>query len=254
MTATMTGKIAVVTGGSSGIGQAACLRFAQAGATVVLAARRAKEGEETAQMIRESGGQAVFVQTDVANSTDVTTLFKTCLERYGRLDYACNNAGIEGTIVPLAEYSEADWDQVIAVNLKGVWLCLKEEIQIMRQQGGGAIVNVSSVGGLIGFPGLGPYIATKHALLGLTKTAVLEYTTDNIRINAVCPGLIDTDLADRFTGGAESEAEQFLMSLKPMGRRGTSAEVAEAIVWLCSDAASYVTGHSMVIDGGLMTI
>jgi len=254
MAGTMTGKVALVTGGSSGIGRATCVRFAQEGATVVLAARRVAEGEQTAQLVREAGGDACFVRADVAQSADVQALVTTCLERYGRLDYACNNAGIEGTIVPLVEYSEAQWDMIMGINLKGTWLCMKAEIPPMRTQGGGAIVNVASVAGLIGFPGLGPYVATKHGMIGLTKTAAMEHAQDHIRVNVVCPGLIDTAMADRFTGGPQTDVEQFIMSLKPMRRRGTSAEVAESIVWLCSDAASYVTGHSMVVDGGLMTI
>ena len=254
MAGKMTGKVALVTGGSSGIGRATCVRFAQEGATVVLAARRVAEGEQTAQLVREAGGEALFVRTDVAQPADVQALVAACLARYGRLDYACNNAGIEGPITPLAEYSEAHWDAVIGVNLKGAWLCMKAELPAMRARGGGAIVNVASVAGLIGFPGLGPYVATKHGMIGLTKTAAMEHAKDHIRVNVVCPGVIDTEMADRFTGGPQAEVEQFLLSLKPMRRRGTPAEVAEAIVWLCSDAASYVTGHSMVVDGGLMTI
>ena len=254
MAGTMTGKVALVTGGSSGIGRATCVRFAQEGAAVVLAARRVAEGEQTAQLVREAGGEALFVRTDVARPADVQALVTACLARYGRLDYACNNAGTEGPVGPLAECSEAQWDTIMGINLKGTWLCMKAELPPMRAQGGGAIVNVSSVAGLIGFPGLGPYVVTKHGIIGLTKTAAMEHAQDRVRVNVVCPGLIDTAMADRFTGGPQTGVEQFIMSLKPMRRRGTSAEVAEAIVWLCSDAASYVTGHSMVVDGGFMTI
>ena len=254
MAGTMTGKVALVTGGSSGIGRATCVRFAQEGAAVVLAARRVAEGEQTAQLVREAGGEALFVRTDVARPADVQALVTACLARYGRLDYACNNAGTEGAILPLVECSEAQWDTIIGTNLKGTWLCMKAEVPPMRAQGGGAIVNVASVAGLIGFPGLGPYVATKHGIIGLTKTAAMEHAQDHIRVNVVCPGLIDTAMADRFTGGPQTDVERFLISLKPMRRRGASAEVAEAIVWLCSDAASYVTGHSMVVDGGFMTI
>jgi NAD(P)-dependent dehydrogenase (short-subunit alcohol dehydrogenase family) len=250
----MKGEVALVTGGSSGIGRAACVRFGREGAAVVLGARREAEGELTAQLVREAGGEALFVRTDVTQPADVRALIAACLERHGRLDYACNNAGTEGPIGPLVECSEADWDAIMGTNLKGVWLCMKAELSTMRSQGGGAIVNVSSVAGLIGFPGLGPYVATKHGIIGLTKTAAMEHAQDNIRVNAVCPGLIDTEMADRFTGGTQSAVEQFILSLKPMRRRGTPTEVADAIFWLCSDAASYVTGHSMVVDGGLMTI
>ena len=154
----------------------------------------------------------------------------------------------------LADYSEADWNTIIDINLKGTWLCMKTEIPHMITHGGGVVINVASVAGMIGFPALGPYVATKHGVIGLTKTAAMEYAQQNIRVNAVCPGLIDTAMADRFTRGRDSAVEQFILSLKPMRRRGTPAEVAEAVVWLCSDAASYITGHSMVVDGGLMTI
>ena len=254
MAGTMKGKVALVTGGSSGIGRATCIRFAQEGAAVVLGARRVAEGEQTAQLVRETGGEALFVRTDVTQPADVQGLVSACLARYGRLDYACNNAGTEGAIAPLVECSEAQWDAIIGTNLKGVWLCMKAELPAMRAHGGGAIVNVASVAGLIGFAGLGPYVATKHGIIGLTKTAAMEHAQDHIRVNVVCPGLIDTGMADRFTGGPQTDVERFLISLKPMRRRGASAEVAEAIVWLCSDAASYVTGHSMVVDGGFMTI
>jgi len=257
MADTMAGKVALITGGSSGIGRSAGLVFAKAGARVVVAARRTAEGDETVQMIRAAGGEACFVQTDVSHAAAVQTLVTTCVARYGRLDYAVNNAGIEGSIVPLIDYTEEDWDTIIRINLKGVWLCMKAEIVQMQQHGGGAIVNVASIGGLIGFPRMGPYVATKHGIIGLTKTAALEYAADNIRVNVLCPGLIDTPMADRFVEGMQAggiDAEQLLMSLAPLKRRGTPEEIAEAVVWLCSDAASYVTGHAMVVDGGFMAI
>jgi NAD(P)-dependent dehydrogenase (short-subunit alcohol dehydrogenase family) len=254
MVASMTGKVALVTGGSSGIGQATALRFAREGARTVVAARRTSEGEQTVQMIKHGGGEAMFVRTDVSKASEVQTLVATCLETYGRLDYACNNAGIEGTIGPTIDYREEDWNAVIDINLKGTWLCLKYEIPPMIAQGGGAIVNMASVGGLIGFPGFGPYVATKHGIIGLTKTTAMEHAQHQIRINVVCPGLIDTPMGDRAMGGRGTDLEQFVLSLKPMRRRGTPEEVAEAVIWLCSDAASFVTGHSMIVDGGLMTI
>jgi NAD(P)-dependent dehydrogenase (short-subunit alcohol dehydrogenase family) len=253
----MAGKVALITGGSSGIGRSAGVLFARKGARVVVAARRTAEGDETVQMIREAGGEARFVQTDVSHAAAVQALVNTCVAEYGRLDYAVNNAGIEGSIVPMIDYSEDDWDAIISINLKGVWLCMKAEIVQMQQYGGGAIVNVSSIGGLIGFPRMGPYVATKHGIIGLTKTAALEYATHNIRVNVICPGLIDTPMADRFVEGMQAggiDAEQILMSLAPLKRRGTPEEIAEAAVWLCSDAASYVTGHAMVVDGGFMAI
>jgi NAD(P)-dependent dehydrogenase (short-subunit alcohol dehydrogenase family) len=257
MASTMAGKVALITGGSSGIGRSASLLFAREGVRVVVAARRTDEGEETVHMIREAGGDACFVRADVAQAAAVQALVTTCVTRYGRLDYAVNNAGIEGSIVPMIDYTEDDWDAIIAINLKGVWLCMKAEVLQMQQNGGGAIVNVASIGGLIGFPRMGPYVATKHGIIGLTKTAALEYAAHNIRVNVLCPGLIDTPMADRFVEGMHAggiDAEQILMSLAPIKRRGTPEEIAEAAVWLCSDAASYVTGHSMVVDGGFMAI
>jgi NAD(P)-dependent dehydrogenase (short-subunit alcohol dehydrogenase family) len=251
----LTGKVALVTGASAGIGRAAALRFAQEGARVVVAARRAEEGEETARLVRDAGGEALFVRTDVSQGGEVQALVEHCVERYGRLDCAFNNAGIVGRMVPLVEYEEADWDAVLGANLRGVWLCLKHEIrQLLRQGQGGAIVNTGSVGSHIGFPGLGHYCAAKHGLLGLTKTAAMEYATHGVRVNAVCPGLIDTRMADAFTGGPETEAERFFLSLKPLRRRGTPEEVAAAAVWLCSEAASFVTGHALAVDGGFLTI
>jgi NAD(P)-dependent dehydrogenase (short-subunit alcohol dehydrogenase family) len=257
MAPTLEGKVALITGGSSGIGRSAGVRFAREGAQVVVAARRADEGAQTVQMIREAGGEACFVRTDVSQAAEVHALVHTCVERFGRLDYAVNNAGIEGSIVPIIDYTEDDWDAIVDTNLKGVWLCMKAEIIQMQKNGGGAIVNISSVGGLIGFPRMGPYVATKHGIIGLTKTAALEYAADNIRVNVICPGMIDTPMADRFVEGMRAagiDAEQFVLSLVPLKRRGTPVEIAEAAVWLCSDAASYVTGHAMVVDGGFMTI
>jgi len=236
MADTMAGKVALITGGSSGIGRSVGLLFAREGARVVVTARRTDEGEETVQMIREAGGEACFVQTDVSQAAAVQALVNTCVTRYGRLDYAVNNAGIEGSIVPMIDYTEDDWDAIIDINLKGVWLCMKAEVVQMQQNGGGAIVNVSSVGGLIGFPRMGPYVATKHGIIGLTKTAALEYATHHIRVNVLCPGLIDTPMADRVVKGLQAggiDAEHLVMSLTPLRRRGTPAEIAEAAVCGC---------------------
>jgi len=224
---------------------------------VVVAARRVDEGEATVEVIRQAGGEACFVRTDVSQAAAVHALVHTCVARYGRLDYAVNNAGIEGSITPMIEYTEADWDAIIDINLKGVWLSMKAEIVQMQKNGGGAIVNISSIGGLIGFPRMGPYVATKHGIIGLTKTAALEYAADHIRVNVICPGLIDTPMTERFVERMQAggiDAEQILLSLAPLKRRGTPEEIAEAAVWLCSDAASYVTGHSLIVDGGFMTI
>jgi NAD(P)-dependent dehydrogenase (short-subunit alcohol dehydrogenase family) len=254
VTRSMEGKVALVTGGSSGIGRAACIRFAQEGATVVTAARRVPEGEKTTQMIRDAGSEGLFVETDISRADQVRALVATCVERYGRLDYACNNAGVEGGLALLIDYTEEQWDEVVDINLKGTWLCMKEEILAMRSRGGGAIVNVASIAGVIGFPRLAPYSATKHGMIGLTKTAAMEHSADHIRVNVILPGLIDTDMADRFVGPPESGVEDFIMQLTALRRRGTPEEVAEMILWLCSDAASYVTGSSMLVDGGATTV
>jgi NAD(P)-dependent dehydrogenase (short-subunit alcohol dehydrogenase family) len=251
--AIMDGKVALVTGASSGIGRAAALRLAGAGASVALGARRTDGGEETVELIEAAGGEAIFVRTDVAREADVRALVDACLATYGRLDVAFNN-GIEGRIAPLVDYEEPDWDAVLDTNLKGVWLCLKHEIRHMAANGGGAIVNTASIGAHIGFPGMAHYVAAKHGVLGLTKTAAIEYADAGVRVSAISPGLIDTPMADRFTGGPDTDTERFVLSLTPRRRRGTPDEVAAAVLWLCSDAASYVTGAAVSVDGGFLTI
>jgi len=243
------GKIALVTGGGSGIGRATALIFAREGAKVVVADIVVDGGEETVKMIKVAGGDALFVKVDVSKAADVEAMVHQTVEMYGRLDCAFNNAGIEGEQAPIVENSEENWDRVININLKGVWLCMKYEIPQMLKQGGGAIVNTSSVAGLVGFQGITPYVASKHGVAGLTKTVALEYATSGIRVNAVCPGVIRTPMIDRFTGG-DAEAEAQFTSLEPVGRMGTPEEIGEAVVWLCSEAASFVTGHPMVVDGG----
>jgi NAD(P)-dependent dehydrogenase (short-subunit alcohol dehydrogenase family) len=249
------GKVALVTGGSGGIGKAVCMAYAREGAKVVLTARRAAEGEETAGMIRDLGGEAIFVQGDVASASDVNASVAACVENFGRLDIACNNAGIEGTKARLSEYTEADFDAVMEINLKGAWFCMRSQLnQMISQGGGGSIVNIGSVASVVGFVDSGPYSASKHALVGLTKTAAQENAEHGIRVNIVCPGLIDTGMADRFTGGADTDIESFIMSLTQLRRRGTVDEVADSVVYLSSDRSSYVTGHSMMIDGGITSI
>jgi NAD(P)-dependent dehydrogenase (short-subunit alcohol dehydrogenase family) len=249
------GKVALVTGGSGGIGRAVCLHYAREGAKVVLSARRAAEGEETAAMIRDGGGDAVFVQGDVTRVDDVENMVAACVENYGRVDIACNNAGIEGAIVPLSEFTEEDFDAVMDVNVKGAWLCMRAELKQMIGQGsGGAIVNMGSVAGVIGLPNAGPYTASKHALIGLTKTAAQENAEHGVRVNVVCPALIETGMADRFTGGKDSDTEAFIMSLTQLRRRGTVEEVAAAVLYLSGEQSSYVTGHSLIIDGGVTSI
>ncbi|MEW6306592.1 MAG: SDR family oxidoreductase [Verrucomicrobiota bacterium] len=248
----MKDKIVLVTGGSSGIGKAAALAFHREGAKVIVVADVNEAGlNETVQEIKKGGGTAEFIRADVSKADEVEKLMAKIVKTYGRLDYAFNNAGIEGVAAPTAGLSEADWDRIIAVNLKGVWLCMKHEIDQMLKQGGGAIVNMSSVAGWIGIRGYGAYVATKHGVIGLTKTAALEYAPAGIRINAVCPGAIRTPLLDRMIGGNE-QIEKWLLSQEPVGRFGSPEEVAQAVVWLCSDKASFVTGHSLVVDGGVI--
>jgi len=228
------GKVALVTGGGSGIGRAAALAFARDGARVVIGNRNVQRGEETVSMIRAAGGTASFRRTDVLVAADIE---------------AFNNAGIEGDVRPLVEQTEANYDAVMDINVKGVWLSMKYEIPRMLDRCGGAIVNCASVAGLIGFPNIGIYIASKHAVIGLTKTAALEYSAQGIRVNAVNPAVIDTEMVDRIAAGLSMEKND-LSTLHPIGRLGRVDEVAEAVLWLCSDRASFVTGHSLLVDGG----
>jgi NAD(P)-dependent dehydrogenase (short-subunit alcohol dehydrogenase family) len=246
------GKVALVTGGSSGIGRASALAFAREGAKVVIADVDVNGGEETVRLIKEAGGEAIFVRTDVSKAAEVEALVNEAVETYGRPDYAHNNAGIEGITALTADCSEENWDWVINVNLRGVWLCMKYEIRQMLQQEGGAIVNTSSALGLVATGrGLPAYVASKHGIVGLTKAAALEYARAGIRVNAVCPGAIRTPMHERLTGG-DPEVDAQIAAAQPVGRVGSPEEVAEAVIWLCSDAASFVTGHTMVIDGGAL--
>lgn len=249
MNGSMTGKVALVTGGSSGIGRACSLAFSKEGAKVVVADVQAEKGEETVSLIKKSGGEAIFVTADMSKGTDIEAMVKKTVETYGRLDYGVNNAGIEGQQGPTADCTEENWDRVISINLKGVWLCMKHEIAQMMKQGGGSIVNMASIAGLVGFTGIPAYCASKGGIIQLTKTAALEYAKNKIRINAVCPGVIKTPMVDRFTGGT-AEAEAAFAAGEPVGRMGRPEEIASAVVWLCSDGASFVTGHPMVVDGG----
>lgn len=251
MSGGMAGKVALVTGAASGIGRAAAGAFAREGARVVLSDVTAGAGEAAAAAIRGGGGEAVFAACDVSRPEQVQALVAGAVEAFGRVDFAFNNAGVEGETAPTAECTEANWDRVMAINLKGVWLCMREEIPRMLAQGGGAIVNCSSVAGVVGFAGIAAYSASKHGLIGLTRSAALEYAARGIRVNAVCPGVIRTPMVERFTGG-EPEAEARLVASEPVGRMGTPEEVAAAVLWLCSDAASFVTGHAMAVDGGFV--
>lgn len=243
------GKVAIVTGGSFGIGRAAAVAFAARGANVVIADWLEDKEQNTLKQIKAAGGQGIFLPCDVSKSDQVKAMIDKAVGTFGRLDFAFNNAGIEGDTANTHECSEENWEKTINVNLKGTWLCMKYEIPYMFQQGKGAIVNCASVAGLIGFTGLPAYVVSKHGVVGITKTAALEYAKQNIRINAVCPGVIHTDMIDRITG-KDKEVEKQFVSMEPVGRMGTPEEVAEAVIWLCSDAASFVTGHSMPVDGG----
>jgi NAD(P)-dependent dehydrogenase (short-subunit alcohol dehydrogenase family) len=250
MTGQCEGKVALVTGGASGIGRATALVFAKQGAKVVVADVSTQGGEETVRMIEDAGGEALFVKTDVSRTHDVEAMVSKTVETYGRLDHAFNNAGIEGAQAPTAEYPKEAWDRVISINLTGVWLCMKYEIQQMLKQEGGTIVNMSSILGKVGFANSPAYEASKHGVIGLTKAAALEYATAGIRVNAVCPGFIETPMLERAGILADPELREQIVNLHPVKRLGTPEEVAKAVLWLCSDAASFVTGHALLVDGG----
>lgn len=245
----LSGKVALITGGGSGIGRAAARVFAREGAQVVVADVDEKGVEETAHMVAKAGAKALSIRADISDSASVERMVAETVQRFGRLDCAFNNAGIEGTMASTAECPRENWDRTLAVNLTGVWLCMRAEILQMLRQGGGAIVNNSSIAGLIGFENLPAYVASKHGVIGLTKTAALEYAKLGIRVNSVCPGVIRTPMVERATGGDAEVAAQFVAS-EPVGRMGTPEEVAEAAAWLCSPAASFVTGIAMAVDGG----
>ncbi len=247
MTGQLQDKVALVTGGSSGIGRATALKFAARSAKVVIADLNFEGGEGTVRSIKNAGGEAIFVRADVALATEVEALVSQAVQVYGRLDAAFNNAGIsiEGRV---HEVSEEEWDRLLGINLKGVWLCMKYELIQMLKQGSGAIVNMSSIWGLVGMTGEAPYVASKHGVSGLTKAGALDYAGEGIRVNEVCPGLIHTPMTANTLG--DPVRRERVVSKEPIGRPGTPEEVAEAVVWLCSDAASFVTGHSLVVDGG----
>jgi len=251
MTAELGGKVGLVTGGTSGIGRETAVLFAKAGAKVVVAGRRDKEGQETIELVRAAGGDGLFVKTDVSKGSEVEALIQKTAEKFGRLDVAFNNAGIEGVWSPIARQSEQDFDRTIDINLKGVWLCLKYEIRQMLKQGtGGAIVNMSSTMGLVGAAGAAAYAASKHGVIGLTKAAALETARHGIRINAVAPAAIESSMSERLFGAPQ--VHKVVLAQHPIGRFGTSKEIAEAVVWICSDRASFMTGQSLILDGGFL--
>jgi NAD(P)-dependent dehydrogenase (short-subunit alcohol dehydrogenase family) len=245
------GKVALVTGGSSGIGRATSLAFAREGARVVFGDIDEVGAQQTLSLIKEAGGEAVFVKTDVKKAADVKALVDKAIHTYDRLDYAHNNAGIDGEFATIVANTEENFDHVIGVNLKSVWLGMKYEIPEMRKRGGGAIVNTASVAGLVAFRTMGPYVASKHGVIGLTKTAALEYSNFGIRVNSVCPGAIRTPMIDTFINN-DPQTEAAMSALQPIGRMGRAEEVASLILWLCSDAAAFVTGASIAIDGGIV--
>ena len=245
----LAGKVAFVTGAASGIGRITAVAFAQRGASVAVADIDQQRNHETARMITELGGQAIAVRCDVTRGEDVQAALHHTVEAFGRLDYAFNNAGAEQQPKPTAEITEEEWDRIITINLRSVFLCLKYEIPLLLQHGGGAIVNTSSGAGVKVFGRGAAYAAAKHGVIGLTKDAALDYAGSNIRINAICPGIINTEMMDRFTEGTD-EGRDRVIAQEPIGRMGRPEEIAAAVVWLCSDAASFVTGHALVADGG----
>jgi NAD(P)-dependent dehydrogenase (short-subunit alcohol dehydrogenase family) len=246
-------KVAIVTGGSSGIGRATAIALGKEGFKIAIAARRTKEGEETVRLVKEAGSDGIFVKTDVANEDDVKSLVEKIIRTYGRLDYAFNNAGMAEMITPLIDQTSDIFDQIMNVNVKAVWSCMKYEIPEMIRNGGGSIVNMSSVAGVIGFPQLPIYIASKHAVLGLTKSAALEYAKSGIRINAVAPGGVETDMPKQALGGDNQHILETFKSMHPIGRFGDPEEIANAVVWLLSDKASFVLGHTLLVDGGIVS-
>jgi NAD(P)-dependent dehydrogenase (short-subunit alcohol dehydrogenase family) len=243
-------KVAFVTGAASGIGRAAALAFARESASVVAADISEQGSQETVRLIEGQGGRALAVRCDVTRAADVKAAMERTVEAFGRLDFAFNNAGIEPKkAAPTADYDEGEWDRIIDTNLRGVFLCMKHEIPLILKQGGGAIVNTSSGAGVIGIKGSPAYTAAKHGVIGLTRAAALDYAAQNLRVNAVCPGYIDTPMMGRFTGGTP-EGRAKVIGEEPVGRMGKPEEIAAAVLWLCSDLAAFTVGHALVVDGG----
>jgi NAD(P)-dependent dehydrogenase (short-subunit alcohol dehydrogenase family) len=251
MTRRLEGKTALVTGAGSGIGRAVAIAFAREGARVIVSDVNVAGGEATVAAIQKQGGETRFIRCDISKSSEVEALVRGTVEAFGRLDCAVNNAGIAGTMAPTGDYPEDAWDQVIATNLKGAWLCMKQEIQQMLKQGGGSIVSTASVAGLVGIQMAPAYVAAKHGLVGLTKAAALDYAKANIRINAVCPGVVRTPMVT-VTTDQSKELEAALMAAEPVGRMAQPEEIAEAVVWLSSGAASFITGAALPVDGGFV--
>jgi NAD(P)-dependent dehydrogenase (short-subunit alcohol dehydrogenase family) len=245
-------KVAIITGGNSGIGRATAIALGEQKVKIAIGARRAKEGEETVRQIQEAGSDGIFIKTDVENENDVRSLVEKTVNTYGKLDYAFNNAGAEEIMTPFLDETSEKFDQIMNTNVRGVWLSMKYEIAEMIKNGGGAIVNNSSAAGIIGFPQFAVYIASKHAVLGLTKSAALEYAKSGIRINAIAPGGVETEMANRVNESNPQWLET-LTSMHPIGRIGSPEEIANAVVWLLSDKASFVLGHTLLVDGGVVS-
>jgi NAD(P)-dependent dehydrogenase (short-subunit alcohol dehydrogenase family) len=243
------GKVALVTGGSSGLGRATAIAFAEGGAKVLVADVNDRMGKETVDLVAAAGSEALYLQTDVTNPGEVTAMVAAAVAAFGSLDYAVNNAGTTGKGGLTADYDMDDWRRTIALNLDSVFYCLRNEIPVMLSQGGGAIVNVASGAGLVGFAGLPAYVASKHGVVGLTRASALEYAGQGIRINCICPGSTRTPMLEGFMGGDE-KIEKMMRNAVPMRRLGRPEEIAAGIVWLCSDAASFVVGHALAVDGG----
>lgn len=251
MAGLLNGKVTLVTGGGSGIGRAAALAFAREGAKVLVADVVEEGGRETAKLVRDAGGVAEFARCDVSQASEAEALVAAAVKAFGRLDGAYNNAGVAGKIARTADDTEDNFDRIMAVNLRGVWLCMKYEIiQMIKQGTGGAIVNTASAAGLVGSHGMPAYTASKHGVIGLTKTAALEYAKAGIRVNSVCPGVIDTAMVAGMVS-AHPRLKEALVGVEPVARMGRPAEIAEAVTWLLSDHASFVTGASMPVDGGM---
>jgi NAD(P)-dependent dehydrogenase (short-subunit alcohol dehydrogenase family) len=250
MASLLESKAAVITGAGSGIGRASALAFAREGARVVVSDIVSESGNETVNLIKQAGGEAIFIRCDVAQPQEIAALIHGTVETYGRLDCAVNNAGIAGVQATTADYPLENWQKVININLTAPWLCMKYELAQMVKQGMGAIVNMASILGTTGFAQSGAYVAAKHGLVGATRTAALEYAKSGIRVNAVCPGFIETPLLQQTEVGSNAQILQFIANLHPIGRLGTPEEIANMVLWLCSDAASFVTGATMIVDGG----